>query len=214
MNNVFLCCYCLEVIRPPLRLTTEHLIPLSHGGKDIKLNTRTCCDKCNTWRGNKDYERWLIEIRDKLNDELDQYILSIMVERIEYYIQYCEENRNLLIHDQRYFCCYCGEQITFLSQRTTEHLVPISKGGNSSTYNKRDCHASCNHERGSKSLPYWLSELKEQHLHFKSINFDSMVNRIEAKIENVAYWIHYIETAGVKLYRSEELYQKHKKMAT
>src|ERR1700716_2962618 len=55
-------------------------------------------------------------------------------------------------------CCYCNEEIIYRKQLTIEHLVPVSKGGNSTPGNKRKCCVLCNTDRGKKSYEIWIEE--------------------------------------------------------
>ena len=103
----------------------------------------------------------------------------------------------ILADIERVYCCYCGERIWFASKRTKEHLVPLSKGGNNTSYNKKDCCTSCNQDRGNKSYDYWLSELYEKLANQQ--RFKNSIYKTEAMIENILYWKHYVETAGDKL---------------
>lgn len=59
------------------------------------------------------------------------------------------------------FCCYCGHMLLYPRRKTTEHLIPISKGGSNDRLNKADCCHRCNSWRGNKSLDYWEAEIKE-----------------------------------------------------
>lgn len=61
MQNEF-CLYCGLKISCQDVFTYEHLIPVSKGGNNSKLNKKPCCKYCNVWRGNKDLEQWKIEV--------------------------------------------------------------------------------------------------------------------------------------------------------
>jgi hypothetical protein len=88
-------------------------------------------------------------------------------------------------------------------KRTIEHLVPISLGGNGSFYNKKDCCKTCNNDRGNLPLSLWIGRMEARLARSKTI----ALNRVlEARIENAKYWQHYIDTAGEKLYRSNEIF--------
>src|SRR5688572_19952990 len=94
------------------------------------------------------------------------------------------------------YCCYCGEQILFLSQLTIEHIVAKSKGGNNTPLNKTPCCKSCNSQKGNKYLDVWLKELVKKS---KRTTNKSVLYKLEAMIENVKYWIDYVEGHGDKL---------------
>jgi hypothetical protein len=112
------------------------------------------------------------------------------------------------MEDNKKYCCYCGVQLLFASRTTKEHLVPKSWGGNGTALNKKPCCFSCNRDRGNKPLSLWLAELEAAYANpqnsFKKYN-------LEAKIENVKYWIVYVESAGAKLYYQEHQYEHRKK---
>lgn len=59
------------------------------------------------------------------------------------------------------YCCYCGKWIVYPLRRTSEHIIPKSKGGSNHDKNKRPCCHRCNFWRGNKSLQYWKSEIEE-----------------------------------------------------
>lgn len=63
--------------------------------------------------------------------------------------------------DEPEFCCYCGKPIVWPLKRTTEHIIPKSKGGSEHSKNKRPCCHKCNGWRGNKSLQYWKAEIQE-----------------------------------------------------
>lgn len=56
------CCYC-DRGSDVVKMTREHLIPLSKGGAHHRSNIRYCCRRCNGHRGNKDLYLWQIEIK-------------------------------------------------------------------------------------------------------------------------------------------------------
>lgn len=60
------CVYCDEPQRGPtfldkvpIRLTLDHIIPTSKGGRTVRSNLVTCCNRCNNTRGDKDIVEWL-----------------------------------------------------------------------------------------------------------------------------------------------------------
>jgi 5-methylcytosine-specific restriction endonuclease McrA len=59
------CCYCGKGSNL-VKMTREHLIPISKGGSHHKSNIRPCCGRCNTHRKNKDLYLWRIEIKNML----------------------------------------------------------------------------------------------------------------------------------------------------
>lgn len=100
------------------------------------------------------------------------------------------------------FCCYCGEKIKLI-ELTNEHLVPISKGGNNSLLNKRPCCQPCNTMRGDLDYAKWLQKLR----FMRSRTYKTKLSKykLEAMIENVQYWQHYVNTAKERLYKKSYL---------
>lgn len=96
------------------------------------------------------------------------------------------------------FCCYCGKLIIYPLKQTTEHLVPLSKGGNNTPENKRPCCNYCNGWRGNKSLDFWKSEIIEL-VNSEKTKVPYHLVDLRIMIENIDYLIHYIDTAGLKL---------------
>ena len=72
--------------------------------------------------------------------------------------QFVLENRNAK-------CIYCGNKLT-RSNATTDHIIPISEGGNNSQVNLMVCCFSCNNERGSKPF---FRYLREKNPKYKSV---------------------------------------------
>ena len=98
------------------------------------------------------------------------------------------------------FCCYCGRIIVFPLELTNEHLVPVSKGGNNTLYNKRPCCNKCNTWRGN--LTFELFELRVKaalRVGRKGYNLQDL----QAMLENIQYIKHYVATAGEKLLRQK-----------
>lgn len=59
--------------------------------------------------------------------------------------QFISENKNAR-------CIYCEKKLTY-SNATTDHIIPISEGGNNSQVNLMVCCFDCNNERGS--MPFF-----------------------------------------------------------
>lgn len=63
-----LCCvYCENAIEDGARLTLDHLVPHSQGGNNKPENLVTCCHKCNSSRGNRDWREFAAKVADYLN---------------------------------------------------------------------------------------------------------------------------------------------------
>lgn len=54
-RDKYLCAYCGHVY-PRQKLTRDHVIPKSRGGKDVYENCVTSCGPCNRWKDNKTLE--------------------------------------------------------------------------------------------------------------------------------------------------------------
>jgi 5-methylcytosine-specific restriction endonuclease McrA len=59
---LFVCHYC-ERTFPIKMLTKDHKIPKVKGGNNKDINLLPACSKCNSEKGEKDYEVYLKEIR-------------------------------------------------------------------------------------------------------------------------------------------------------
>lgn len=59
-------------------------------------------------------------------------------------------------------CVLCGRPITNINDLTTEHLIPISRGGNSSETNIEPAHFRCNQEKGNMTYLEWLVYLSNK----------------------------------------------------
>jgi HNH endonuclease len=47
------CCYCGASVENGTQLTLDHLVPYSKGGSNAPANLVTCCQRCNSSRGNR-----------------------------------------------------------------------------------------------------------------------------------------------------------------
>ena len=63
--------------------------------------------------------------------------------------------------DQRKNCLYCGTKLTD-KNRTLDHMIPLSKGGQHSAANVVECCKSCNSRKHAKDFGQWLDELEPQ----------------------------------------------------
>lgn len=61
------CCYCGEGIEDGARLTLDHLNPHSNGGSNSESNLVTCCHRCNSSRGNRDWQEFAGAVASYLN---------------------------------------------------------------------------------------------------------------------------------------------------
>lgn len=64
------------------------------------------------------------------------------------------------------YCIYCKRKLKKPSRnsrgrtKTIDHIVPKSKGGNNSDYNKVPCCAKCNINKNSLTLEEWKKQLQ------------------------------------------------------
>lgn len=61
------CCYCNATVEDGAKLTLDHIVAYSNGGSNKETNLVTCCSKCNSSRGNRDYEEFAGKVADYLN---------------------------------------------------------------------------------------------------------------------------------------------------
>lgn len=90
-------------------------------------------------------------------------------------------------------CCYCETRFIFSTGRSTsEHLVPVSKGGNNSKENQRPCCSDCNNWRSNKSFEYWKAEILEL-LNNNRTKVPYNRYRLELMAENIGKWEQYVK---------------------
>ena len=105
--NIF-CCYCGRIIKFPLKITSEHLIPVSKGGNNTRFNKRTCCHWCNSWRGNKSFKAFRYDVwaatKNKLkSNKYSQQDLETMLYNIDYIEVYIESAGEKLFKNIKHF---------------------------------------------------------------------------------------------------------------
>jgi len=61
------CCYCGSAVEDGTQLTLDHLVAYSHGGSNDATNLVTCCAKCNSSRGNRDWREFAAKVADYIN---------------------------------------------------------------------------------------------------------------------------------------------------
>ena len=61
------CVYCGVAIEDGIVLTLDHLVAHSHGGTNDATNLVTCCRKCNSSRGNRDWRKFAAEVAEYIN---------------------------------------------------------------------------------------------------------------------------------------------------
>jgi hypothetical protein len=104
------CCYCGKWIVFPLRISIEHLIPVSKGGNNKLINKRTCCTLCNIERSNRPLFNWLAELEELLKSSrfhpVHKYDIAIKVENIKAIIDYIKDNGVSLYRNDQLFKQY------------------------------------------------------------------------------------------------------------
>ncbi len=63
--------------------------------------------------------------------------------------------KEFLIHNKNAKCIYCETKLT-QENATTDHIIPISEGGNNCQVNLMVCCFDCNNERGSMEFSQYL----------------------------------------------------------
>ncbi|MCP3940265.1 MAG: HNH endonuclease [Desulfobacteraceae bacterium] len=63
----FACGYCAKTVEEGARLTLDHLRPYSKGGSNHPSNLITCCDSCNSARGNRPWGQFAEKVAGYLN---------------------------------------------------------------------------------------------------------------------------------------------------
>jgi hypothetical protein len=122
------------------------------------------------------------------------------------------------IKDTSLFCCYCGEKFQLgIRRMTSDHLIPLAKGGKNSTYNKRNCCHNCNANKGCMfPEKFLLYNYKKLHRIKKSYALPNISNKWELKaqmhkleimIENINYIVEYVQSAGEKLFIDKYFYE-------
>lgn len=98
-----ICCYCMKEIIFKSDLTREHLVPVSHGGSNKKINKQPCCQSCNKDRGSKRLIDWIRELEQKHDSLPNGMIKSIYANRIQqcyYWILYIAQEGERLYRSQ------------------------------------------------------------------------------------------------------------------
>ena len=67
-NSNLKCIYC-ECKLNEGNATTDHIIPISEGGNNSKINLMVCCFSCNNERGNTDFVEYLKQKNPKYKSE-------------------------------------------------------------------------------------------------------------------------------------------------
>lgn len=69
------CCYCAATIEDGARLTLDHLVPHSQGGSNRPKNLVTACHKCNSVRGDRDWEEFAADVSEYLGENVTSQVI-------------------------------------------------------------------------------------------------------------------------------------------
>mgnify|MGYP001231086787 CR=1 FL=1 len=67
MRDGLACAYCGDGVEDGAKLTLDHLTPYSEGGSNHESNLVTCCQRCNSSRGNRSVEQFAAGVAGYLN---------------------------------------------------------------------------------------------------------------------------------------------------
>ena len=107
--------------------------------------------------------------------------------------------------DNSLFCCYCGIKFDPFNRRkhkTVDHIIPVSKGGANTPYNKRNCCNFCNTQKSNLLLQDFLLRIEGKDLSDYETNI---------RIENIKYLIDYVNSAGEKVFKNKGYFKWYKR---
>lgn len=93
------CAYCKRYFDDTAIVKTkDHVVPVSKGGVDLKINRVPCCYDCNQWKDDKMLKNWLEEVKyilkkEKWRPPYDKKILTIMITGISQQIEHQNKNK-------------------------------------------------------------------------------------------------------------------------
>lgn len=95
-----ICRYCHQPFESDgdLEKTKDHIIPISKGGFDKKINRVPCCYNCNQWKSDKLPEDWLKEVKRWAKRQTDNphYTVAqigLMVANIKAVSKFAKDNQ-------------------------------------------------------------------------------------------------------------------------
>lgn len=66
------CVYCNASVEDGTKLTLDHVKPHSKGGSNHESNLVTCCQKCNSSRGNRNLATFCRSVADYLQEDSEE----------------------------------------------------------------------------------------------------------------------------------------------
>lgn len=85
------CCYCEIELFSGQNFTLEHLVCVSHGGNNEQKNKRPCCKFCNTQRGDKKIEDFLV-LLEKIKNKDNKARIDTKIKNVKKIIKFIESN--------------------------------------------------------------------------------------------------------------------------
>lgn len=75
LESVDTCLFCHSKLNE-VNVTADHIIPISQGGSNSKVNLVACCDNCNGERGDSDfYEYFFFKRKDLSHKDKNNYFI-------------------------------------------------------------------------------------------------------------------------------------------
>jgi hypothetical protein len=99
-RDMCICAYCCEEF-PESRLTRDHIIPTSKGGKNNWMNVVTACGPCNLKKDNKSLDQlgWQLSYVPYTPNKAEQLILmnkGILADQMEFLLKRVPQHSRLL----------------------------------------------------------------------------------------------------------------------
>lgn len=117
--------------------------------------------------------------------------------------------------DEWLSCCYCGKRFIFPVMRSTDHLIPTSRGGVNKTTNKRNCCQTCNNLKANYFPEHFLFVLKQKRKNiikrYQDPSDTSIIaerlKEIDTMIKNTKLIITYVNHNGAGLFVDNYFYE-------
>lgn len=75
------CVYCGSSVENGAQLSLDHLTPYSLGGSNDAANLVTCCSKCNSSRGNRDYKVFAGKVAEYVNHGVTKSMIVKFIQK-------------------------------------------------------------------------------------------------------------------------------------